>query len=81
MNDELTKKLIEWIENLGNLAGDELPGFVQEIATYGFYSSIIGSIAFFIIAGILGSIAYFCLTKNDDSDGKVIGGNVALFFA
>lgn len=40
MTPEIQQQLIDWLKNLGNLAAEELPTFVQEVAIYGFYSSI-----------------------------------------
>lgn len=77
MNEELTKKLIEWIENLGNIAGDELPSFVQEIAAYGVGSSLICAAVFFIIFVSLLTVSIMCFKHKKDD---LVGLGAFLFF-
>lgn len=48
MTPEIQQQLIDWLKSLGNLAAQELPVFVQEVATYGFVKGIIFSIMLFI---------------------------------
>lgn len=49
MNLEIQQQLIDWMKNLANVAAEELPTFVQEIATYGVYSNItVASICFIV---------------------------------
>ena len=59
MNNELQQKLIEWIESLTKTVGDELPHFISECVTYGFWACTIKAIAFASLA-----IAIFVTAKN-----------------
>lgn len=54
MTPEIQQQLIDWLKSLGNLAADELPAFVQEVAQYGFYSSItvIFCVSLFILVSL-----------------------------
>ncbi len=42
---EYSEQIIKWLQEIGNLAIQELPPFVHEVATYGFYSNLVDSIA------------------------------------
>ena len=61
MNDEITKKLIEWVESIGNLAAEELPLFAQEVASYGFYSEMVLSIVFLVLGVVSSIVLYKCV--------------------
>lgn len=54
MTEELQLKLVEWIQNLINGVSSELPSFIEEIVTYGFYSNLFIAITslFLFCAGI-----------------------------
>lgn len=41
MNQDITAKILDWLQNLGNLAAEELPVFVRETAMYGACSNLI----------------------------------------
>ena len=58
MKQEITEKIIEWLENIGNLASNEIPMFVKEAAEYGFYSGLIRSI--FLLVCIFLSVFACC---------------------
>src|ERR1700733_12263829 len=78
---DYSEKVVQWLENLGNLALEEVPSFVQEIATYGFYSSVVDSFAF-LFAFLSCLVAFFYLKKQleigeKSEDACVIG----LFFS
>lgn len=50
MNDQLTTKLIEWVETLSLYASEELPTFVTEVVRYGIVRNAVS--AFFSAIGI-----------------------------
>ena len=39
--EELYSKLVKWLENISELASSEIPSFIKEAATYGFFNSLI----------------------------------------
>lgn len=83
--DELIKKTIEWTENAGNLALQEMPYFVEEVVTYGFYSNLIKFILCFIVFLLLIyplKICYKELFEGDplSGDGAFFVGSTVLFF-
>ena len=67
MKDEFYGKLITWVENIGIVMGEEIPSFVSEMATYGFYSNLILTIVCIFVV-------IFCTTlvvkifSNEDID-------------
>lgn len=52
MKEEFYGKMIEWIENIGNLASSEIPEFVREVATYGFYGNLFESVIWIILLSV-----------------------------
>ncbi len=82
MNEELSKKIIEWLDGLKDLGTSEIPSFVQEAAKYGFYQNLATTIILFIMQLILGSICIYCFYKINTtvfekySDGKFMYGLV-----
>lgn len=71
------EKLIEWLENLTTTVGNEIPGIVQEISTYGFYDGVIGAIVSFVLILFLVSVMIFCIRKKEN---KIGGLCVPTFF-
>ena len=56
MNEDLQKKLIEWVEKLGDIASEQLPDFAQQIIAYTIWNANIWmwvGIAFLIFLGFL----------------------------
>lgn len=79
MNKDIQEKLIEWTENIGNLAATELPEFIREITTYGFVSNLIWAIILIPLCVFFGVIAYGLFKevserKLVENDGPFIGG-------
>jgi hypothetical protein len=70
---ELDQKLIEWVEGLKNLASEEIPPFVQEVARYGFISNCVYAAAFFalLIAGIV--LLVISVRRYEDMNAWFIG--------
>lgn len=52
MNDEISKKIIEWIEQLKDFASNEIPPFVQEVANYGFFENLWMSFGYLTLMGL-----------------------------
>jgi predicted membrane channel-forming protein YqfA (hemolysin III family) len=53
MSEELQAKLMAWIENLGNIASEQLPDFAQQIVAYTMWNSYI-----WMWFGIIGLILF-----------------------
>lgn len=53
MNDEATKKIIEWAMGLESLASELLPELAQEIVTYGITKHAVYSLIFWCVVGVL----------------------------
>ena len=49
MKEDITSKIIEWVENVANLASSELPDFIREVCTYGFYSNLFEAVVWLIL--------------------------------
>ncbi|MDE1970978.1 MAG: hypothetical protein KGI50_05385 [Patescibacteria group bacterium] len=64
MKDEFLKQLLDWMQNIGNVVGEELPLFIQEAADYGFWSSLMFSIVCLFIC-VLSLSFFFYLLKKD----------------
>src|SRR4051794_23518857 len=54
--DELQHKLIEWVEHLGDIASEQLPGFAAEIIAYMSWDAYIG-----IVMGALFFVPLFLI--------------------
>lgn len=48
-----TDKIIEWVENIGNVVAGEIPPFIQEVVRYGIASNMIGFILFLAVTILL----------------------------
>jgi len=67
MTPEIQQQLVDWVKNLGNLAVEELPTFVQEISTFGFYSSISYVLVTLIFIAISYIPARICIKNTKDA--------------
>ena len=48
-NVEYSEQIVNWLKEIGNLAMQEIPPFIQEVATYGFYSNLVDAFAFLLV--------------------------------
>lgn len=70
MNDETQKQLIEWIQGLSGAVSEELPLFIQEIATYGFYEGVITAILSLFAGLAFGIFAYYMVRRASEESEK-----------
>jgi hypothetical protein len=71
MNEEITKKLLEYIDKTGDFLLEQAPEVLQQALKYHYYSSLIYSV--FFIIGFLFSISigyYFYFYPNLDEYGN-----------
>jgi hypothetical protein len=61
--EELYSKIVEWLSNMGSVVNDEVPGFVREVADYGFYSNVISSISMFIVMSLFLCLSFITFQK------------------
>jgi hypothetical protein len=84
MKDELSSKIVEWIENIGNLDSNEVPEFLREVSTYGFYSNLfLGFILFMLAVALFFFLIFsFKSIKNSaDRFGAIMGISICITFA
>lgn len=63
MNDQLSNKVIEWVESLTIMAGKEIPEFVQEVAAYGIVKSVMGVVLSVIGLVLIGWLSWVVFAK------------------
>lgn len=88
---EYSEQIIKWLQEIGNLAIAELPPFVHEVASYGFYTNIISAFGFLIFTS-LSAVAFFYIRKEyrrtedyrrkncESSDAYIAGMCASVFF-
>ena len=88
---EYSEQIVNWLKEIGNLAMQEIPPFIQEVATYGFYTNLISAFGFLIFT-VLSVLAFFYIRKEckrteeyrrkncDGSDAYIAGMCTSVFF-
>lgn len=62
MSDQLTTKLIEWVETLSLYASEELPTFVTEVVRYGIVRNAVSAFFSAIAISVLCYLFYYFYT-------------------
>lgn len=70
MTNEISEKIVKWVENIGNIMSDELPLFVKEVAAYGFWGSLIEIVVCIIALIGLCLCLKYCVDKNEREEGR-----------
>jgi len=65
MTEEINQKILQWMSSIESVTSEELPKFIQEIATYGFYEAVfLSALSMLAFLGI--SLGWLWIFRNFD---------------